>query len=676
MQHICGTVCYNDNIANKNIIKFIKEQISKNNYIYNGEIDKNISLSKITTNTDKILVPVIIFDKSGKNLDTTFVNTYIIDKMNAYFAGNDSDYTEYKNTEFNFDGNNTLENQTLENQFNNLINNKGILNIKFYLKEIRSVFDKLTLNYQNEPNLETLNNDIKKTNNIYDLTEDDIEKYLPIWIIDDLLQTLPPPDNIKQRINGYAPFPWWWSTYANSFEYVSSYNDGVVICYNTINTPADSQRGLGKTLVHELGHWFGLYHTFASDTYDNNAFVDTNDNGIIDDGERFGDCIIDTPAQANKTFGNPFTKLTAIWPKENNKLIMFFNHMDYSDDKCRIMFTNEQTKKMKIMRDRYRDYLKTGNMFKNIINSINITNYLFSNDIYYVKNNSSIEFSASYHNDTYIPDTIQWNKNSNLISGQITKNYQLSNNNTINGIYNFIVTNNIETYTSNSIQLKYLKINNIQISTGTLSNLYNPFITSYSASVSNNITSIIVTITKNNTDASVKINNIETITQQINLDVGNNTINILASVNNESDENYTINVTRNALIKSNDATLKSIKVSTGKLIPTFKSTTTQYKINVKSIVKTFYIIPTKNNIYATIKVNNKTVNSGKKSSNINLKTGNNVMTIVVTAQNGTKRTYKLTIIRSKILTLPRHIQKTKFIAKTSYILLTKIMYKK
>lgn len=66
----------------------------------------------------------------------------------------------------------------------------------------------------------------------------------------------------------------------------------------------------------------------------------------------------------------------------------------------------------------------------------------------------------------------------------------------------------------------------------------------------------------------------------------------------------------------------------------------------------------KNNIFATIKVNNKTVISGKRTPIINLKTGNNIITIVVTSQNRTTKTYVLTInrsrtIRSKNIILPK-----------------------
>jgi hypothetical protein len=244
------------------------------------------------------------------------------------------------------------------------------------------------------------------------------------------------------------------------------------------------------------------------------------------------------------------------------------------------------------------------------------------------------------------------------IDGATLSTYILPINNTINGTYNYNVTNSIETYTSNSIQIKFLKINNIQLSSGTLSNLYNPNILTYSASVEYAISSIIITITKNNQDAIIKINNVVLVSNTINLNVGNNIINITVSVDNEPDENYTINITRNQLIKSSDAKLKSIKLSTGKLIPNFKSTITQYKVNVKSSVRTFYVIPTKNNQYASIKVNNKTVISGKKSNTFSLRTGNNIITIVVTAQNGTKKTYRLTIIRSRnILFIKNNIMK-------------------
>lgn len=81
----------------------------------------------------------------------------------------------------------------------------------------------------------------------------------------------------------------------------------------------------GRTLVHETGHFFNLFHIWGST-------ADCSD----DDG------ITDTPPQADLTPQNcpAFPKLDACSPSGNG--VMFMNHMDYSCDTCRTMFSKGQ----------------------------------------------------------------------------------------------------------------------------------------------------------------------------------------------------------------------------------------------------------------------------------------------------------------------------------------------
>jgi hypothetical protein len=98
---------------------------------------------------------------------------------------------------------------------------------------------------------------------------------------------------------------------------------------------------------------------------------------------------------------------------------------------------------------------------------------------------------------------------------------------------------------------------------------------------------------------------------------------------------------------SNDATLSGLSLSAGTLTPTFSSGTITYTASVANANSTITVTPTKNNANASIKVNNVAVNSGSASGNISLNVGDNIITTVVTAQDGsTTKTYTVTVTRA------------------------------
>ncbi|MCJ1259743.1 hypothetical protein MMC24_007582 [Lignoscripta atroalba] len=84
----------------------------------------------------------------------------------------------------------------------------------------------------------------------------------------------------------------------------------------------------GKTAVHEVGHWFGLLHTFQDNTCDS------------EDG---GDFIDDTPQQSVSTSGCPVGKDSC---PGREGLDLIHNLMDYSVDQCYESFTAGQMARM------------------------------------------------------------------------------------------------------------------------------------------------------------------------------------------------------------------------------------------------------------------------------------------------------------------------------------------
>jgi len=90
--------------------------------------------------------------------------------------------------------------------------------------------------------------------------------------------------------------------------------DGVIVAYDAI---AGARGGTmdGDTVVHEAGHWLGLYHTF--------------ENGC----DTPGDYVADTPPEAWAAQGCP-TQFN------------LHNYMDYVDDGCMDRFTPGQSQRM------------------------------------------------------------------------------------------------------------------------------------------------------------------------------------------------------------------------------------------------------------------------------------------------------------------------------------------
>ena len=86
---------------------------------------------------------------------------------------------------------------------------------------------------------------------------------------------------------------------------------------------------MGRTLTHEVGHYFGLDHTFTGPCPSVSGCY-TN-----------GDLICDTNPQSSATSGCPGSKSSCGLPDA------IHNYMDYTDDPCVWEFTDEQVNRMR-----------------------------------------------------------------------------------------------------------------------------------------------------------------------------------------------------------------------------------------------------------------------------------------------------------------------------------------
>lgn len=113
--------------------------------------------------------------------------------------------------------------------------------------------------------------------------------------------------------------------------------DRIVILYTAIgNCATASPYNLGRTLTHEVGHYFGLEHTFAGGC---SSTSNCNNNG---------DLICDTLPQQSPT--SSCSSSSSCGQSHNNQR----NYMDYSIDSCMNQFTYEQHLRMRCNLEHYR----------------------------------------------------------------------------------------------------------------------------------------------------------------------------------------------------------------------------------------------------------------------------------------------------------------------------------
>ena len=174
--------------------------------------------------------------------------------------------------------------------------------------------------------------------------------------------------------------------------------------------------------------------------------------------------------------------------------------------------------------------------------------------------------------------------------------------------------------------------------------------TSYTAQVANSVSQTTVTPTVNHSGASyvIKLGGVEDADGEISLEVGSNGITIEVTAEDDStSRTYTVTVAR-AAPPSTDATLSALTLS-GVDFGTFDSTTTSYTAQVANSVSQTTVTPTVNESGASYVI--KLGGVADADGVIALSVGSNVVTVVVTAEDGSAtQTYTVTVTREGLST--------------------------
>lgn len=174
-----------------------------------------------------------------------------------------------------------------------------------------------------DPNCQATNGITRSNTATASFTWDDAVKFVAgaeAWPADKYLNLWVAP--LSGGLLGYAQFP---GGPANT--------DGVVIDYTAFGTQGTAAFpfNLGRTATHEIGHWLDLYHIWGDDCAPDCVCGACFGNDLVDDTPNQGGCRSGCPAFPQISCGNG--------PDGD----MYVNYMDYTDDRCMVMFTTDQS---------------------------------------------------------------------------------------------------------------------------------------------------------------------------------------------------------------------------------------------------------------------------------------------------------------------------------------------
>ena len=193
------------------------------------------------------------------------------------------------------------------------------------------------------------------------------------------------------------------------------------------------------------------------------------------------------------------------------------------------------------------------------------------------------------------------------------------------------------------------KLSSLTVTPGTLQPAFSGDVPNYTVDVTSNVASVTVTAQPQTTGATVSINGQTTTSLPVSLGAaGSSTpLTIVVTAPNGSQNIYIVTVNRAALAGNNS--LQSLTVSPGILTPAFNANTLNYFVNLDSTVANVSVKATLQDTHASMTVNGQAATSGQaRTITLNGAGSSTPITIIVTAQNGTQKTYSVAVQRAAL----------------------------
>ncbi len=178
---------------------------------------------------------------------------------------------------------------------------------------------------------------------------------------------------------------------------------------------------------------------------------------------------------------------------------------------------------------------------------------------------------------------------------------------------------------------------------------FNPETTNYTVDLSTNVTSVTVSAQPAVAGDSVRINGEATTSRSIDLGAAGSTtpVNIVVSESGTNSRTYTVLLTKASVTGENS--LRSLSISPGTLDPEFDAAALSYEVSVSSDATSLRVTPSLQDPAATMTVNGQSAPSGQAQTIPLREPGlSTVITIAVTAQNGTPKTYTVVVSRAAL----------------------------